>query len=110
MKELRMRLTTADFLGPPTLPERWDPELLVQTIHELGAWLGYERVRIDRQWFPNERGQRDYTPYFEAGYGVGTVKVRASWGGVWEATKENYRPDKGPALIELLMQGVPADA
>lgn len=104
MKELRMSLQLGDLvLLPPVLPAFWEPDTLIQVIHELGAWLGYERVRIDRQSFPGE------DKYFEVGYGSGIVKVRTSWGLVWETTKENYRPDRGPDLLEILMQGVPAD-
>lgn len=112
MKELRLSLQLEDMVGlvppglmPPVLPDRWDPTLLIQVIHELGAWLGYERVRIDRQSYPGE------DKYFEVGYGSHTVRVRTSWGDVWEVTKENYHlQERGPSLLQVLMQGVPADA
>lgn len=82
------------------LPDRWDPPRLIECIHALGQFLGYQPTRIDRD-------QLITGEYYEVGYGSGTVTVTAEWGR-WQVTKENYRPDKGPALLELLIEKVTA--
>lgn len=76
-------------------PSEWDGEKLVAWCHQVCRELGLSRVRVDRHQTPDHE-------YVEVGYGCGTVRVRTSWGGLWEVTRENYQPKRFWDLLEMV--------
>lgn len=77
-------------------PDRWNPPAIVKAVHDAASFIGYSRVRIDRGVWLGDLSDPHATeppaaPYYEAGYGVGTVRIRTSDPKLfWEVTKETY--------------------
>lgn len=67
------------------VPVEFDGQWLIARVHEIGAGLGFERVRLDR-------GQDPRTGrYYEVGYGpLYTVTIVSSIGTVLKFTAETW--------------------
>lgn len=97
MKEL-------DSVGRPELgsaPLKFDGAWLIRRTHEIGAGLGFERVRTDRGADPHT-GR-----YYEVGYGpLKIVTVTGSTGTILEFTAETWDATTLESRIEAFLRAV----
>ena len=72
------------------------PDQTIQAVHNLGANLGFRRVRVDRS-------ERDRV-WFEVGYGCREILIRTSSGARYRANANQVSLDQVATLLLALLE------
>lgn len=83
-----------------------DPAVVIQRIHDLGAQLGFSRIRIDRSQVGGASLDRP-AHFFEVGYASGEIHVRTSHGMKYRASVDNVDDEVVLAVLLKLLDEDP---